>query len=489
MLASTGNPPPAHIGRFGRRVILPVAAFVAGAMSLVSAFVLITSERQDAIALDASTRLAKTALAVKEREIGGNMKDYAGWDDAYKNLHLQLDLKWASTDGNIGANIYDSLGYELVFVVSADGRTVYSVLDGNPQDADAFALIPNGLITLVRQARQADDDKPAVGLLRSGADIALVAAAAILPPPGSAEPPPPAARSVLIFGKRLGGEFLERMGTDYLLAEIALLGPGEITASASLPLLAPDGERLGQLAWKPDRPGQELLRVLLPPLSVALLGLAAFAWLVLRNARRSAADFTAEVVAHSRDKHLALHDALTELPNRVMLRERLEMALAGMRRHQSHVAVMCLDLDQFKEVNDTLGHGVGDLLLREAAHRMRSSVRETDTVARLGGDEFALVQVSSNQPADARALCRRLVIQLAAPFKIDCHELYVGASIGVAIAPADGYDHERLLKNADVALYRAKQAGRGTYRFFKPEMDSELQAPSRPYRRFGQDAA
>ena len=138
------SPSPA-VGReifrsFGRRVILPVAAIVAGAMAVVVAFLVFTARQQDAIAVDASTRLARTALAVKQHEIGRNLKDYAGWQDAYQNLHVQLNTEWAAADGNVGANVYHSLGYEMAFVVDSADRTVYAVLEGEPQTADALCL-------------------------------------------------------------------------------------------------------------------------------------------------------------------------------------------------------------------------------------------------------------------------------------------------------------------------------------------------------------
>ena len=138
--------------------------------------------------------------------------------------------------------------------------------------------------------------------------------------------------------------------------------------------------------------------------------------------------------------------------------------------------MLCLDLDRFKEVNDTLGHGSGDRLLEQVAERLRQSVRETDTVARLGGDEFAVVQVGVEQPESAEALCRRLIDAVSAPYVLEGHEVTVGVSIGVALSPADGEASEVLLKHADIALYRAKTDGRGTFRFFAAGMDAALQA-------------
>ncbi len=191
--------------------------------------------------------------------------------------------------------------------------------------------------------------------------------------------------------------------------------------------------------------------------------------------RGTATDITSEVNAQRKAQHLALHDGLTGLPNRLLLAERLDQNLAGMKRQKTQVGVICIDLDRFKEVNDTLGHAAGDALLIEVANRLEGAVRATDTVARLGGDEFAIVQSDAQQPVDAEVLCRRLLEALAEPYEIDGQKVYTGASIGVAIAPADGEDHDALLKHADVAMYRAKKEGRNTYRFFETGMDAELQ--------------
>jgi diguanylate cyclase (GGDEF)-like protein len=139
------------------------------------------------------------------------------------------------------------------------------------------------------------------------------------------------------------------------------------------------------------------------------------------------------------------------------------------------VAVLCLDLDRFKHVNDTLGHPAGDTLLRLVATRLRGIVRHSDTVARFGGDEFALAQLAPNQPAAATKLAERIVEMLGAPYDIDGHQVVIGASVGVAMAPNDGTCPEELLKKADLALYRAKSEGRGRSRFFEPGMDALMQ--------------
>jgi diguanylate cyclase (GGDEF)-like protein/PAS domain S-box-containing protein len=173
--------------------------------------------------------------------------------------------------------------------------------------------------------------------------------------------------------------------------------------------------------------------------------------------------------------HLAHFDSLTDLPNRVSLRKTLDDELSRLRRGEV-LAVHYLDLDDFKSVNDTLGHLVGDDLLELFAQRLKELVREGDTVARLGGDEFAVVQAGLADPGDAGLLAQRIIDAVKAPFALSGANLVTGVSIGIAVAPGDGRDSEQLLKFADLALYRAKHDGRGTYRFFERDMDARIKA-------------
>ena len=186
-------------------------------------------------------------------------------------------------------------------------------------------------------------------------------------------------------------------------------------------------------------------------------------------------DITERRKAEEKIAHMALHDALTNLPNRRFFREQLETRLAQLPPDQKF-AVLCLDLDRFKIVNDTLGHLFGDMLLRQVAERITGCLREGDTLARLGGDEFAILQGSIKQPSDVIALADRTCEASNAPFDLDGHQVVVGVSIGIAIAPTDAVHADQLLRNADMALYRAKADGRGAYRFFEPEMDALMQA-------------
>jgi len=174
-------------------------------------------------------------------------------------------------------------------------------------------------------------------------------------------------------------------------------------------------------------------------------------------------------------RHLAHHDALTALPNRFLFADRLSQALEMAGRAQHGLAVLCIDLDRFKFVNDLLGHQGGDQLLKQVAERLRAAIRSMDTVARLGGDEFAIVQPLTEGPDAAASLAARLVEALSLPFEVDGQQMEIGASIGISIFPGDGDTGPKLLKNADTALYRAKRDGRGRFCFFEPGMDMRLQ--------------
>lgn len=186
-------------------------------------------------------------------------------------------------------------------------------------------------------------------------------------------------------------------------------------------------------------------------------------------------DVTEQQRSEDKIVHMAQHDALTGLPNRILFRERLEHALAATGR-DGKLALLTLDLDRFKEINDTLGHPVGDSLLQAVSTRLRTCVGATTLVARLGGDEFAIIEPVSDPIAESAVLAERIREALAAPFDLGEHLVTTGTSIGIAIAPRDGNDFDSILKAADLALYRAKEVGRGTCQFFEPELDRLMRA-------------
>ncbi len=580
-------------GKLIRQVIVPIAALVGVAMSVVVGFIWFSAGNQDQIALRQSIEGVRDAIRRKTDQVGVVAKDYSWWTDSVRNLDLAFDPVWAHT--NIGSYIFDLHGFELSFVVDRANRTIYGQLGGEPTATTADALLSHGLSRLLERARQAPLDEPqaATGFLAQGDQIVMVGVSAVTPEQGADVSLPPGPRVVLVYAKKLDQAFLDAVAEPLPLTGLRLVPAGTSASAALLPLIASDGAHLGDLVWEPFKPGWEFLSSVAPSLAIAIAVISIFTLIVLRHARQAAetiqasearfrdvadassdwiwetdpdlrlcflserfatvtaispnlvlgkplgdllhsaetverwerhqddlaqrrpfrnllclveddagrnrtlrvagkpviddkgrhhgyrgtaTDITAEIEAERRAQYLALHDPLTALPNRELFAERLEQAVATVSRRGDVAAVLCVDLDRFKDVNDTLGHAAGDLLVKGCAERLQACVREIDTVARIGGDEFAIVQVSIEQPEGAQRLCRRVIETLAAPFDLDGHEVVITASVGVALIPMDGSIPGRLLQNADIALYRAKEEGRNTFRFFEAGMDARLQA-------------
>jgi diguanylate cyclase (GGDEF)-like protein/PAS domain S-box-containing protein len=575
-----------------RRAITPVAALVGIALLLSGVGVRVASMRQDALQQDSERRIIAQSLRALGRTLSNSTRDYAWWDDAVRFLVLTPDPSWA--DANLGAYIAHSFGYELTAVFDGHGRAVYGQVDGRPAAEQSRALLGPGIDGLLqavaRRHRPGAEPEPAFAVFQGRDGLLATAASPIVPEAGSRLAAPPDPPSVLVFGKRLGQEFLAGLEADYGIAGLAFAAAGRVGPDgAALALPGPTGEPPAYIVWRPQRPGTGQLVWMLPALLGALLfcaftamvvrardrgdrairdsearfrdiAAAASDWIwetdadlrltyvseqcrqllgtepqalvghdlrslflpaaadppqaqaigslaaagpfhgavyrcrgsgsevrVLRVAGRpvhagarlvgyrgTATDVTKEIAALEQARFLAQHDALTGLPNRLVLHDRLEHELSRCERHHATAALLCLDLDGFKEVNDALGHGHGDLLLARCADRLRACVRAGDTVTRHGGDEFIILQTDVAQPADVAQLCTRILESLSEPFDLDGHLAPISASVGVALAPADAGDATQLLQRADLALYRAKTGGRNRYCFFEPGMDDAL---------------
>ncbi|WP_458038446.1 putative bifunctional diguanylate cyclase/phosphodiesterase [Massilia alkalitolerans] len=183
-------------------------------------------------------------------------------------------------------------------------------------------------------------------------------------------------------------------------------------------------------------------------------------------------DISAAVALSTKMKHLAQHDFLTSLPNRVLLNDRITQAIALARRSNTCPALLFLDLDKFKHINDSLGHGVGDHLLQAVAARLLQCVRTSDTVSRHGGDEFVVLLAAERRPQDAALAAEKILVAMSSPFAVDGHQLHTSTSIGISVFPFDGLDAAALIKNADTAMYHAKERGRNGYQFFRHDMNA-----------------
>ena len=219
-----------------------------------------------------------------------------------------------------------------------------------------------------------------------------------------------------------------------------------------------------------DNRHNEMLNVLADGRTISVLHqpMSSGGWVAVHQ------DITLQKKAEERIHYMAHHDALTGLPNRFYMRDQIEVQLRSVRRGAS-IAILCLDLDNFKQVNDTLGHQIGDDLLCLAAQRLKQSIRETDFIARLGGDEFAIILRGVEQTSVINLTSQRILDALATPFTIDGHDINVSTSIGISVAPEDGCESELLMKRADIALYHSKGLGGNSFSYFEPTMDAKMQ--------------
>ena len=284
-------------------------------------------------------------------------------------------------------------------------------------------------------------------------------------------PLPGDARSMVVARAPIDAPLLRRLGASHGLHAIELRSIGTpLPGESTLALNGADGAPVAMLVWHSATPVAQWRHDILWTLALVLGVFGACALVVLQRSSHIANDL---IASEARARHLAYHDVLTGLPNRAMMFDRLRQMLALGRRYYGEVAVHCLDLDRFKEVNDSLGHPAGDELIRQVSERLVSLCRDSDTVARLGGDEFVILQPETNA-AGASHLAERVLRMFEEPFELEYGVVEVGVSIGVTLTSNPDIDPNEALRQADLALYGSKEGGRGRITFFEPDMDAAL---------------
>lgn len=276
----------------------------------------------------------------------------------------------------------------------------------------------------------------------------------------------------LVGYRKLTNSILAELGERYRVADIHLTNVQPVDELSRREVFSADGSVKAWLSWRPERPGDAMLARFMGGLIALGLLFAAILGYVVHRLRAAAVEIA---LRERKIQRLAGQDELSLLPNRRTFDLRLDQELAQMGRTNTSLAVLLLDLDRFKAVNDTYGHTAGDELIRQVADRLSHMMRLGDTVARLGGDEFGIIQTLVDNPADCAALGERILAGLTEPFTIFGVETTIGCSIGIALAPQDGSDRETLLRLADTALYQSKNQGRNRFSFFEERMNRSLQ--------------
>jgi diguanylate cyclase (GGDEF)-like protein len=472
--------------RTRRTVILPVVLVVLGASIALALLLSWAAARTNSLSFQRQDHMVAASVDRMAFDLASSLEGHALWDDAVLQTRKpKLDTAWV--ESVYGQYMFATRGRGESYLLDAGGRNYYAARAGEKVGPEAFAerrLMIEPLAAQLRRMmlhpkaniRYAKWKIPTIADISNvGGAPAIVILQPILSETGKIVQKP-GTEHIWVFIC-----WFDRANLEKLTRQMDLQGMRFSWTSAHGPheAIRPiyssrTGRPGGYFIWQPFTPGSIVLRDMVPPLVAALLLVAAILFLLIRRILRSTAELLA---SEAQAKHLAFHDTLTGLPNRALFEDRFDRALARARRapHQE-VALHFLDVDRFKQVNDTLGHAAGDDLIRELSRRLARIVREGDTVARLGGDEFAIVQTGVRSKRDIDQLCERILAAVDVPFDVVGSQVFVGISIGVSRTGRDGHDRQELARKADIALYKAKQAGRGRYRIFARKMDVSVRA-------------
>lgn len=467
-------------GRFFQRVAFPTLTGVGALAALIGTLLMWAGGEADGVAASRQVALANLVISNLRDTIAHNQESVTVWDDAVRAVEQEDAAEWI--DYNLGRWMHTYFGHDEAYVLGPTDEPVYQLsARSEPEPYRHVQAVAAPLVAALRQKLR-DGDQTGLSdriLSHGAADIkvvagrpAVVSAKPIVSDTGEIEQIA-GSEHVHVAVRFLDGDFLELLGRDYMFDNMRFQWEADSAhGTASLPLLADSGETVGHLVWEAFRPGAAVVEKITPAalaVAVVVLSLIASLLFLLFLRSRKLAD------REARMRHLAHHDPLTELPNRALFHDRLDEALRD-RAKAAMVGVLYLDLDHFKQVNDTLGHPAGDTVIQEFAGRLRGLIRSTDTLARIGGDEFTIVMPDLKRDGDVEALSSRIIDTVRQPFNIDEHQVFIGVTIGIAVAPGDGDTRTELCRKADIALYHAKSSGRGRYAVFGPEMDSMLQA-------------
>ena len=462
-----------------RAVALRAAGTLIALAAIIGAVLVFSTSQSDQLALDVQTERMRVAIAQGEQAVTIDQEASTVWDDAVvRTRQRPLDLDWI--DNNLGIWFHTYYHIDEAYLLGPDDRPLYAMQDGRRTLPASFARIADPALGLARKLRDdmASGRKPAADGPAKTPGAAEVAVVAGRPALISVKPIVPETETIArspgneylhVAVRYLDAGFLNDLAARYVInhPRFSVVDPGR----AAVAVRAGDGRIVGYVGWTSFRPGREVARKMAPVLISSLMVIGALISLLLWRIRRSRAELLA---SRAQAERLAFHDSLTGLPNRALFEDRLGIALG---RRDVCTAVLLLDLDRFKNVNDTLGHQAGDALIREFGERLTKLIRHGDTVARLGGDEFAVL-VEGAALSDVRRLANRILEEVRRPFLLGGAQAFVGVSIGVALSRDSCSDPHELVRQADIALYSAKDGGRDAYRMFTPEMDKSVKLRS-----------
>ena len=470
------------------RLIIPIGTIVLVAVICLIIAIVTSARRADEMAIKREQQLVQEALVERGARMLRQLESVAATDRAAQSVRDRYDPHWV--DEHLGHWLENFFDHDLVVVVDGSGRVRY-VRSRGATDVGSMPL-PSALAGILDFVRGRTDTVPPGALpviasqdgsktARSAGWIEQVMGKpaivmAVVVGSESELAAGPAAAPIVLSVKFIDGALLQTIGDHLQLSGLrpagdsSRAGPGGADGYVTA-ITDPQGNPIARVAWNPSKPGGQVAGSVLPFIAVAIAGLALLAGLLMRHSRRTAQAIAA---GETQLRHLALHDPVCGLPNRIYFGERLEKLIGEVRRGGPSAAVFFIDLDHFKDVNDTLGHHIGDELILAVTQRLSHVMRGDDLVARLGGDEFAILTICASDSYSLQAIAGRIISAVCAPYSISGHAINIGASIGIAVIDRRARDAGDILRYADMALYRAKNEGRNRACIYDAAMDADL---------------
>lgn len=454
---------------FLREVLVPLVAILLLTFVGAGTALFVGTSLTNTEARHQQQRMIEASFSQSLNEHLRQLHSLSRWGPFEQHLAEGNSSRWL--DENIGLWLYEMFGHQLILVLDQQNQIIRVWREGQPVSAPEN----DPLIGEVLQSSLVND--PA---RHDNADYARVTNRAAALAVGNIQRESNALpRFRLVSLKFLDDGYLAGLAERNQLQGLHFSdGTPQPGIDARYLLIAQAGEAVGYLNWIPSRPGAQMLRTIGPSTGLAVLAISLLCLYMVRRLWNSSVNLSQSMLrlgaSEAQAQHLAFHDVLTGLPNRALVEDRLTQALALATRHDQRVALLLIDLDRFKTINDTHGHHAGDELIIAVAQRLSRIVRASDTVGRIGGDEFIVVMPDVDNIGQVHSLAQRIIDELSEPFTLFGSDVWSGASIGLALAPKDGVDRLELMRKADIALYEAKSGGRGTYRQFERAMDESV---------------
>ena len=465
------------------RLLIPIGVMVVVAIIGIAVGVLSSAQRANRISTDNEEQAILRSLDENAERALRHLESVALMPQATTKIRDSYDAEWINR--RVGEWLETFYNADIVAIFGIGGETEYFrsrvASKGVPADL-AAELAPAIDILRGRIAGQPrgtvlvsppDLSKPAkaVALFQNFlGQSAIVAAVAVGEEPnpanGNARAP------VVALVKYVNHRLLTKIGDHLQVESLRLIDAATAPSDDQVVTLADsEGQPVVRLAWRPKQPGGAVIVSFVPFVAVALVAFALLTLIIMRHMRQTAA---AIADGERQLRHLALHDPVCGLPNRIYFSERLERAIVEVRNGGPSAAVFYIDLDHFKDVNDTLGHHIGDELILSVTRRLSEIIRDDDLVARLGGDEFAIIMTCASDSYSLQAVAERILAAICTPFVVSGHGINIGASIGIAVIDSCTQDAADILRYADMALYRAKNEGRNRACIYDAAMDADL---------------